>query len=59
MDTDYATSNKLKAGGTITIAGTKFTIIGLVTQPEGGTPPNVYIPLARAQALARPRAAAA
>jgi putative ABC transport system permease protein len=34
------------------IGGTKFTIIGLVEQPEGSNPPNVYIPLARAQALA-------
>jgi putative ABC transport system permease protein len=31
----------------------KFTIIGLVAQSEGSSPPNVYIPLARAQALAQ------
>jgi putative ABC transport system permease protein len=34
------------------VAGTKFTVIGLVSQPQAGSPPNVYIPLARAQALA-------
>jgi putative ABC transport system permease protein len=51
-DADYATANGLKTGQTITIAKTKFTIIGLVTQPQGSTPPDVYIPLARAQALA-------
>jgi putative ABC transport system permease protein len=53
VDKDYATSNGLKSGGTITIAGVKFSIIGLVTQPQGSNPPDVYIPLARAQALAK------
>jgi putative ABC transport system permease protein len=53
VDKNYAASNGLKTGGTITIAGVKFTIIGLVTQSEGASPPNVYIPLARAQALAQ------
>lgn len=52
VDTNYATSNGLKTGGTITIGGTKFTIIGTVAQPEGSNPPNVYIPLTRAQSLA-------
>lgn len=51
VDSSYATANNLKAGGTVTIAGTKFTIIGLVSQPQGAKPPDVYIPLARAQAL--------
>ena len=52
VDKGYAASNGLKAGGTMKIGGTKFTIIGLVEQPEGSSPPNVYIPLARAQAVA-------
>jgi putative ABC transport system permease protein len=52
VDKNYAHANGLKTGGTITIAKTKFTIIGTVTQPQGSNPPNVYIPLARAQALA-------
>ena len=51
VDSDYAKQNSLKVGKTITIAKTKFTIIGIVTQPQGSTPPDVYIPLARAQAL--------
>ncbi len=51
VDSDYATANGLKAGKTITIAKTKFTVIGIVAQPQGSTPPDVYIPLARAQAL--------
>jgi putative ABC transport system permease protein len=52
VDKNYALSNGLKVGGTVTIAHVKFSIIGLVTQSEGSNPPNVYIPLARAQALA-------
>lgn len=52
VDKGYAASNRLKLGGTMKIAGTDFTIVGLVAQPEGSNPPNVYIPLARAQALA-------
>jgi putative ABC transport system permease protein len=53
VDKGYATSKNLKAGGTMKIGGTTFTIIGLVSQPGGSNPPNVYIPLARAQALAK------
>jgi putative ABC transport system permease protein len=52
VDANYATANKLKVGSTVTVAKTKFTIIGIVTQPEASSPPEVYIPLARAQALA-------
>jgi len=51
VDKDYATANDLKVGKTIKVGGVKFTIVGLVSQPEGSSPPNVYIPLARAQAL--------
>jgi putative ABC transport system permease protein len=52
VDASYAAAHDIKLGSTITIGGTKFTVIGLVSQPEAGSPPNVYIPLARAQALA-------
>ena len=51
VDKDYATSNNLKVGKTMSVGGTRFTIIGIVAQAEGTSPPNVYIPLARAQAL--------
>jgi len=47
VSSDYARSQGLKAGSAISIAGTKFTVIGIVT----GNSANVYIPLARAQAL--------
>ena len=53
VDKSYATAHGLKVGGTIKIGGTSFTIIGLVAQAEASSPPNVYIPLARAQALAQ------
>jgi putative ABC transport system permease protein len=51
VDANYAASNNLKAGSTITIAKTKFTVVGIVTQSAAASPPDVYIPLARAQAL--------
>jgi len=51
VDSGYAKANGLKVGSTITISKTKFTVIGIVTQPQSGSPPDVYIPLARAQAL--------
>jgi putative ABC transport system permease protein len=52
-DTGYATANKLHAGSVITIAGHPFTVVGTIAQPQGANPPNVYIPLARAQALGK------
>ncbi len=52
VDANYATANKLKVGSTVTVAKTKFTVVGIVTQPQASSPPEVYIPLGRAQALA-------
>jgi putative ABC transport system permease protein len=52
VDANYASSHNIKLGSATTVAGTKFKVIGLVSQPESSSPPNVYIPLARAQALA-------
>ena len=52
VDANYAAAHNIKLGSTTMIGGTKFKVIGLVSQPEGGSPPNMYIPLARAQALA-------
>lgn len=51
VDSGYAKSNKLKVGSTISIADHNFAVVGIVTQPQGGSPDDVYIPLARAQAL--------
>lgn len=52
VDSNWATSAKLEIGSTIKVAGTACTVVGIVTQPQGSNPPQVYIPLARAQALA-------
>ena len=51
VDSGYAKANNLKVGSTITVKKVKFTVIGIVAQPQGGSPPDVYIPLARAQAI--------
>jgi putative ABC transport system permease protein len=52
VDSGYATSNNLKAGSALTIGKVRFTVIGIVRQPQtGGSPDEIYIPLARAQAL--------
>ena len=52
LDSGYATQAKLSTGSTIDVAGTSFKVIGIVSQPQGGNPANVYISLGRAQALA-------
>ena len=57
VEASYATSNKLKVGSTVNIgnsksAATKFTVVGIVAEPAGDSPSNVYIPLGVAQSLA-------
>jgi putative ABC transport system permease protein len=52
VDSGYAKSNSLKVGSTVTIVKVPFTVIGIVSQPQGSSPMDVYIPLQRAQALA-------
>jgi len=51
VDSGYAKSHRLKTGSSIKIAGHSFKVVGIVAQPQSGSPPAVYIPLARAQAL--------
>jgi putative ABC transport system permease protein len=52
VDSDYATSNKISVGDTVDVDKTSFKVIGLVSEPSGDTPSDVYIPLAEAQSLA-------
>ncbi|HJP66357.1 MAG TPA: ABC transporter permease [Actinomycetota bacterium] len=52
LDRSYAKQHKLGAGSTITIDGTTFTVIGIVSPTGSGESSNVYVPLARAQKLA-------
>jgi putative ABC transport system permease protein len=50
-DSGYATAGKLKTGSTVDIGGTSFKIVGIVAVPQGSSPPNLYIPLAKAQQI--------
>ncbi|HEY6314628.1 MAG TPA: ABC transporter permease [Streptosporangiaceae bacterium] len=57
VDSSYAAQNKLSVGSTIAIGNssgtaTNFKVIGIVSEPAGDNPSDVYIPLAVAQKLA-------
>ncbi|MGA8464203.1 MAG: ABC transporter permease, partial [Trebonia sp.] len=57
VDASYATQNKLKVGSTIAVgnsknAATNFKVVGIVSEPAGNNPADVYIPLGVAQSLA-------
>jgi ABC-type antimicrobial peptide transport system permease subunit len=54
VDASYAKSANLKVGSDVTIASTKFPVVGIVTDPAADSSADIYIPLARAQALASP-----
>jgi len=50
-DSGYATAEKLKTGSTVDVGNITFKIIGIVSVPQGSSPPNLYIPLAKAQQI--------
>jgi putative ABC transport system permease protein len=57
VEASYAATNKLKVGSTIAVgnskaAATNFTIVGIVSEPAGNSPADIYIPLGVAQTLA-------
>ena len=57
LDSSYATQNKIKVGDTIAVGNSKntatnFKIVGIVSEPAGDNPSDVYIPLGVAQTLA-------
>ncbi len=57
VDSSYATQNKLSVGSTIAIGNSKgtttnFKVVGIVSEPAGDNPSDVYVPLAVAQNLA-------
>jgi putative ABC transport system permease protein len=64
VDSGYAASHHLRTGSAITISnvpgvtGVRFTVIGIVRQPTATSADDVYIPLARAQALVDPSGSA-
>jgi len=51
VNSGYATAHQLGVGGALKIGGTGFTIIGIVSVPQSGNPPDAYIPLATAQSI--------
>jgi putative ABC transport system permease protein len=51
VDSGYAKSASLKLGSDVTLASTKFTVVGIVTDPASDSSADVYIPLAQAQNL--------
>jgi putative ABC transport system permease protein len=57
LDSSYATQYKYHVGSTIAIGNssgttTNFKVIGIVSEPAGDNPSDVYIPIAVAQKLA-------
>ncbi|MFJ6010739.1 ABC transporter permease [Streptomyces sp. NPDC092952] len=52
VDASYAKEKKLAVDKTVTVHGTKFTIIGVSTADSGDAAADLYIPLKRAQTLA-------
>jgi putative ABC transport system permease protein len=53
LNAGYAAQNKLTTGDKVDVGGTSFSVVGLVRVPGGGSPTDVYIPLARAQATGK------
>jgi putative ABC transport system permease protein len=51
VDSNYATTRKLKLGSTIMVANRSFKVIGIIRQAQGGGSSDVYIPLAVTQAI--------
>ncbi|BCL22641.1 hypothetical protein GCM10017668_44840 [Streptomyces tuirus] len=51
-DAAYAKEKKLKAGSTVTVKSTEFTVVGIATADSGDAAADLYVPLKRAQTLA-------
>ncbi|MFE6978791.1 ABC transporter permease [Streptomyces sp. NPDC057682] len=52
VDAAYAKEKSLAVGKSLTIHGTKFSVIGVSTADSGDAAANVYVPLQQAQTLA-------
>lgn len=52
VDAGYAAAYHLHAGSSLVVGGIRVAVIGIIDQPQASAP-DVYLPLARAQALAR------
>ena len=51
LNVSYAQRQNLKVGGTITLGGQKFTIVGLAQTPLGGPSSDVYVKLTQLQKM--------
>ncbi|MFE3514732.1 ABC transporter permease [Streptomyces sp. NPDC059166] len=52
VDSAYAKEKELAVGKTVTVSGTKYSIVGVSTADSGDAAANVYIPLKQAQTVA-------
>ncbi|WP_020139974.1 ABC transporter permease [Streptomyces sp. 351MFTsu5.1] len=52
VSASYAKENSLKVGKTLTISGTKYSVIGIATPDSSESTTDVYLPLKQAQTLA-------
>ncbi|MFF9041397.1 ABC transporter permease [Streptomyces sp. NPDC014892] len=50
-DTSYAKEKELKVGGSVTIDGVAYEVIGIATPDSGDAAANLYMPLKQAQTL--------
>jgi putative ABC transport system permease protein len=53
VDSDYARSNRLSVGSTITLGGATLHVVGIVSPSQDVGVTDIYLPLATAQAIAR------
>jgi putative ABC transport system permease protein len=51
VDSGYARSHGLAVGSAVAVDQARYTVIGIVSQPQGSNPASIYVPLARAQAM--------
>jgi ABC-type antimicrobial peptide transport system permease subunit len=51
LDVSYAREKNLTVGDTLTLAGHKFTVVGIAQTPLGGQSSDVYVKLAQLQKL--------
>lgn len=53
VDGNYATASKLRVNSPVVVAGTRFTVVGILRQAQGAGSADIYIPLGAAQRLGR------
>jgi ABC-type lipoprotein release transport system permease subunit len=51
VSSSYAKQNSLKAGSTVTIAGSTVKVLGVISLSQGAAAADIYVPLSEAQKL--------